>query len=99
ERQNALHVAQEAFASIVPDFSIRTSLLDANHAYKQALAMETKAIEYYSSLLTELKNPHEREAVAVILEEEQKHESIMESIIDFIQRTDDWLEEDNGFHT
>ena len=60
-------------------------------AYKEALAMEKQAVKYYRGMLKKCDEP-QRAALSLIIEEEQNHVALMEALIDFARKPQEWLE-------
>lgn len=64
---------------------------NAVKAYKEALAMEKQTVKYYSGMLKQFEEP-QRAALSLIIEEEQNHVVLMDALIDFAQKPQEWLE-------
>lgn len=92
EVKGAFSVAKDAFKKITPDFSLPGALTNAKSAYKTAVSMERKTVEYYTSLLEKIENNDQKEVLQMIIEEEEKHQALMESLCEFVERPNEWLE-------
>ncbi len=92
DSENALKIAKEAFKKIVYDFSEQDAIESAEKKYQNAASVEKGAIEYYKSLLNKTENDDQKNALEKIIKEEKKHQVIMESLVDFIRRPNEWLE-------
>lgn len=68
---------------------IQTSQIEL---YKKAQEIEKKSQEFYSEKAHEVKDPSQKEAFLKIAEEEKKHFFILENIIVFVSRAENWLE-------
>ena len=60
-------------------------------AYKEALAMEKQAVKYYSGMLKKC-GPSQKSALAHIIAEEKNHAVLMESLVEFARKPQEWLE-------
>ncbi|MBN2038114.1 MAG: ferritin family protein [Chitinispirillaceae bacterium] len=60
-------------------------------AYKEALSMEKQSVKYYAGMLKTCDEVR-RTALALIVEEEKKHVVLMEALIDFARKPQEWLE-------
>ncbi len=82
--------------SIFEGFKIKSAVpafaKDAAVAYQKAADLEQKAVEFYESLLTETTDDSDAEALEIIIEEEEKHARIMESLVDFVRTPGEYLE-------
>ena len=85
ERNNPPESVTEAFEKIKPDLSSSTLPKSEKETYKIALTMETKAIEYYSSLLEQATDDNQRLALKIIINEEKNHESMMREMVESME--------------
>lgn len=66
--------------------------------YRKAQAVEEESRDFYRSKADEAGDETRREIFLVIAEEEQKHYRVLESIIDFVSRPEQWLEDAEWYH-
>jgi len=73
---------------------------DASQAdlYRKALEIEKKSRDFYLEKADEVEDESQSTAFRKIAAEEQKHFRILESIIDFISRPEQWLEDAEWYH-
>ena len=76
-------------------FGVNISQIDL---YKKAQDIEKKSKEFYLEKAEEVKDSSRRELFLKIAEEEKKHYSILENIINFVSRPQNWLENAEWFH-
>ena len=66
--------------------------------YKKAQDIEKKSKEFYLEKAGEVNDPSQKEIFLKIAEEEKKHYSILENIINFVSRPNTWLENAEWYH-
>ena len=66
--------------------------------YKKAQEIEKKSQEFYSEKATEVNDLSQKELFLKIAEEEKKHYWILENILNFISRPQNWLENAEWYH-
>lgn len=66
--------------------------------YKNAQDIEKKSNEFYLEKAKEVNDQSQREIFLKIAEEEKKHYSILENIINFVSQPLDWLENAEWYH-
>jgi rubrerythrin len=66
--------------------------------YRRAQAIEEESRDFYRSKAGEAGDENRREVFLKIAEEEQKHYLILENIIDFVSRPEQWLEDAEWYH-
>ncbi|MCF6147803.1 MAG: ferritin family protein [Candidatus Kuenenia sp.] len=76
-------------------FGVNISQIDL---YKKAQDIEKKSKEFYLEKAEDAKDPSQREIFLKIAEEEKKHYSILENIINFVSRPLNWLENAEWYH-
>ncbi len=86
-------VAKEAQA-IFKQFTKEAYLKEAPQVsmYEQALEVEKKSINLYSSHLENLESAEEQNAVKKILAEEKKHYETLEELVKLVSRPQRWVE-------
>lgn len=60
--------------------------------YKKAQAMETKSRDFYQEKAKAVQDSYQQKLFLQIAEEEKKHYSLLENIIQFVSRPELWLE-------
>ena len=81
---------KEAFQELAPDAVGDVS--SAGEAYEKALELEKNAVAFYTDGLGSCANDAEKKALEQIITEEKKHVQICESLIEFVSRPGEWLE-------
>ena len=66
--------------------------------YKKAQEIEMKSRDFYMEKAGEVKKKSQKEIFLKIADEEKKHYSILEKIIDFVSRPQTWLEDSEWYH-
>ncbi|MBE7446725.1 MAG: ferritin family protein [Planctomycetia bacterium] len=66
--------------------------------YKKAQEIEKKSQEFYSEKATEVNDQSQKELFLKMAEEEKKHYWILENILNFISRPQNWLENAEWYH-
>ncbi len=61
--------------------------------YVEALDKEKQSIELYEKFLAEAANEHEAELFKFLIGQEREHHSILESVVELINRPNDWVED------
>jgi rubrerythrin len=90
--EDAESKAKEVFKKIAPNFKVSEKIILAVDAYKKAITLENKAVEYYTSLLYEAESEDQRDIIKLIINEEKNHAATLELLIDFVNRPNQWLE-------
>jgi rubrerythrin len=60
--------------------------------YKKAVAVEKGAAEFYREKAKEVENPEARKIVLKIAGDEQKHQFLLENMVDFLSHPESWVE-------
>ena len=66
--------------------------------YRQALEVERDHYEFYRRKAEEARSDEERRIFLMISEEEQRHARVLETVIEFVSRPEDWLENAEWYH-
>jgi rubrerythrin len=66
--------------------------------YRKAQGIEEESRDFYRSKAEEIGDQAHREIFLKIAEEEQKHYLILENIIEFVSRPEQWLENAEWYH-
>ena len=73
---------------------------DINQAelYKKAQDIEKKSRDYYTEKANEVTEEYQKELFLKLADEENKHYLLLDNIIDFVSRPEQWLENAEFFH-
>ena len=83
EAKKASTIAKEAFQKIAVGFDDSKQIAIAENALKKAALMEKETIEYYLAFLDKETSDENRAAIEAIIEEEEDHKAVLESVIEF----------------
>jgi rubrerythrin len=75
------------------DFDIKQTEL-----YKKAQDIEKKSRDFYKGKANEVTEEYQKELFLKLAIEEQKHYVLLDNIIDFVSRPEQWLEDAEFFH-
>lgn len=67
-------------------------------AYQMALDVETKSRVFYEDQANELDDGPQKDILLQLAKEEGRHEVLLQNIIEFISRPDQWLEDAEWYH-
>ncbi len=66
--------------------------------YQQAIEMEKKSVELYQDEAVKSKNKDEKTVLLKLAEEEKKHQTILENLMEFIRKGEEWVESPEFSH-
>ncbi len=66
--------------------------------YKKALTIEQQSREFYLQKASEVENPRQKKIFARLAEEENKHYFLLDNILEFVSRPEQWLENAEWYH-
>jgi len=66
--------------------------------YRQAQALEEKTRDFYLAKAAEEEDEGRKRAFLEIAEEEKRHFRILENLVDFVSRPEQWLEDAEWYH-
>jgi len=75
------------------DFDIKQTEL-----YKKARDIEKKSRDFYAEKANEVTEEYQKELFLKLADEENKHYLLLDNIIDFVSRPEQWLEDAEFFH-
>ncbi|MBC8470176.1 MAG: ferritin family protein [Planctomycetes bacterium] len=75
------------------DFDIKQTEL-----YKKAQDIEKKSRDFYKEKANEVTEEYQKELFLKLADEENKHYLLLDNIIDFVSRPEQWLEDAEFFH-
>ncbi len=70
----------------------------ATELYRKAQGIEEESRDFYRSKADETEDEARKEIFLKVAEEEQKHYLILENIVDFVSRPEQWLEDAEWYH-
>src|SRR6056297_1111888 len=88
----------KVFEEIKADMPDNVMPKDQVDVYKKALNMEEKSKDFYSEKAEEVDNGKVRDVLKRLAKEEKKHENIVRSIIELVNRPNTWLEDAEWYH-
>lgn len=71
---------------------------DEAEIYRQAVELEIKSKEFYMEQAEKSDLPHVRRVFQQLAEEERKHQMIMETLAEMLDRPKSWVEDAEWFH-
>jgi len=66
--------------------------------WEQALDVEIKSEKFYREKADELDNPEEKKLLNSIADEEKRHQTVIEHVMQFLDRPKQWLEDAEWHH-
>lgn len=88
----------EVFSEIKENIPNKVMPNDQVDIYKTALDMEEKSKDFYSEKAEEVEDKKAKEILLRLSKEEKKHEDIIRSIIELVNRPNTWLEDAEWYH-
>jgi rubrerythrin len=93
-----LEGAKNIFASMKESGEKFEESTDQIDFYKKAQELEEKSRQFYSEKAAEAGNDENKQLLMRIADEEQKHYNLLGSIIEFVSRPTQWLEDAEWYH-
>jgi len=90
EKRDIIASAKSIFKSLSKESYSPKKDYDA--AYQKALMLEKNSITFYKNALKDTNDQAVKNIINVIIEEEGKHYKIISSIIDYVKRPVEWVE-------
>jgi rubrerythrin len=84
--------AKRIFAGLSAQFAFPQAAYDYSQAYAKALEMETKSISLYEGMLGKASSPDDKKVLQFLIAEEQKHEHLVEHLLEFVNEPKRFLE-------
>ncbi len=84
--------AKRIFAGLAEQFVLPQAVYDYAQAYGKALELETKSISLYSDMLSKASSKDDKKALQFLIVEEQKHEHLVEHLLEFVNEPKEFLE-------
>jgi len=66
--------------------------MDQLHMYRKAKDLEDKAYAYYTDAAEKTADENEKQALRKIAQEELRHVTLLDNIVEFVNRPNQWLE-------
>jgi rubrerythrin len=92
QKGNSSAEAKKVFAAMSKQFAIPETVYDYTKTYQHALELEEKSIDLYEAMLTNASTLDEKRLLAFLIEEEQKHEHLLDHLIEFVNEPNVFLE-------
>ncbi|MBD3319768.1 MAG: hypothetical protein GF350_01590 [Chitinivibrionales bacterium] len=96
--KDILGTAKQAFSSIAEGFTKSPVINDSESAYRKALDLEKKSVEYYQDALGKVESPDAKDTLGFIIGEEKKHVKIVEQIVEMVRNPKQWVEDAEFSH-
>lgn len=93
EDTNILSQSRNVFQLMKEDDAPVSTQMSQIDMYHTALELEKKSLEFYQEKAAETDNPGHRDTLLKIAEEEKKHYTLIEHIIQYISRPQQWIED------
>ncbi|HUI92369.1 MAG TPA: ferritin family protein [Chitinivibrionales bacterium] len=84
--------AKRIFAGLSSHFSFPETVYEYSKAYSKALEMERKSITLYEDMLAKSPSSPQKEILTYLIQEEQKHEHLVEHLLEFVAEPKTFLE-------
>lgn len=88
----------KVFSDIKENIPNKVMPTDQVDIYKTALDMEEKSKDFYTEKAEEVEDKKAKEVLLRLSKEEKKHEDIIRSIIELVNRPNTWLEDAEWYH-
>jgi|SRR6056297_1542780 len=95
---NIIPRVNKVFSEIKENIPNKVMPNDQVDIYKTALDMEEKSKDFYSEKAEEVEDKKAKEILLRLSKEEKKHEDIIRSIIELVNRPNTWLEDAEWYH-
>lgn len=88
----SVNMVKVAFEKISANFNNTGIVNNAEETYEKAIVAEKNAIQYYETLLNDA-NETQAKSIKLLIDEERNHKLVLESIVEFIRKPKDYLED------
>ena len=92
EEVTILADCKNLFALMKDSSETVSSQVDQVELYKKAQEVEKESETFYREKADEVEQDYQKELFLLLAEEEKKHFFLLENIIDFVSRSQEWLE-------
>ena len=91
---NVLEKAKNIFTEMKAAGTINVSAATSQvEAYKQAMKAEEEAYTFYEKKAEECDDPAEKQILLTFAKEERRHYRLLENVVEFVSRPEQWLED------
>jgi rubrerythrin len=90
--ENALLKSKQLLAQWGNQLILPATLNDYESAYNKALVAERQTVAFYTEEQSKLQNSEHAKIVDLIIEQEKRHATLLESLIEFTRRPKEWIE-------
>ena len=90
--------ARDFFRNMIEELPELIFPADEVEIYRQAVELERKSKEFYLEQAEKTDLPHVRRVFQQLAEEERKHEKIMATLAEMLDRPNSWVEDAEWFH-
>jgi rubrerythrin len=95
---SAIEKAKNVFATLARGAQVPVTLKDSVAAYKKGLELENESIVYYRKARETAPDASQKKIIDMIIEQERSHARLMKSMIEFVNRPAQWLENAEWYH-
>ena len=95
---SVIEKAKTVFATLARGVHMPETLKDSVAAYQKGLELERESIAYYRKARETAPDEWQKKILDMIIKQEQSHTRFMESMIDFVNRPAQWLENAEWYH-
>jgi rubrerythrin len=95
---SAIEKAKNVFAALARGVQVPVTLKDSAAAYKKGLELENESIAYYRKARETAPDASQKKIIDMIIEQERSHARLMKSMIEFVNRPAQWLENAEWYH-
>ena len=96
--KDILSKAKAVFKSLSKEIKVIDPDDESDAAYQKAISLEKNSISFYKYALKETEDSSQKRMIEIILDEEMKHLMILKSIVDFVKRPKEWIENAEWHH-
>lgn len=90
--ENILHRAKQVLSGWKAGFSAPSTIADFEAMYRKAQKAESDAVAFYSKEKENLKAFEHKRILDQIIEQEKRHEKLMDELSEFVRRPKEWVE-------
>jgi rubrerythrin len=84
--------AKDAFAGQFEKFAVPDTINDYESTYLKALDKEQHAVAFYTAESQKLTDSRQRGDVVFVIEQEKKHVTFIQALLEFVRRPKEWIE-------
>jgi rubrerythrin len=95
---SVIEKAKSVFSALARGVHMPDTLKDSAAAYQKGLELERESIAYYRKARETAPDEPQKKMIDMIIKQEHSHARFMESMIDFVNRPAQWLEDAEWYH-